>query len=502
MPQLPTKHIERPPVVAVMGHIDHGKSTLLDYIRSTNIVDKEAGGITQHVSAYEVIHKEGGAERKITFLDTPGHAAFSNMRERGVEIADIGILVVSAEDGVKAQTLEALKQIIDQKLPYIVAINKIDKPNANIERTKMSLVENGVYLEGMGGSISYVPISAKIGTGVNELLSTVLLAADLAELKGNPNESAEGYVLESSMEARRGTSATLIIKNGTIKKGAFVVAGTALAPFRIVEDFLGKPLTEATCSSPIRVTGWDEIPKSGTLFQVFYDKKEAEEAQRAAKEAQGTISKDPEFIGSKNAQKVIPLVLKADVAGTLDAVKQELRKIKAENLALKIISVGVGPITENDVLLASSDPLSVVIGFHTKLEPKARDQIERLKVKVEQFDIIYKLTEWLAEYAEIARPREETDEVIGTLKVLRIFSQNKDKQVVGGKVLTGVIRMNHSVKIIRREHDLGRGKITELQSAKVKTNEVLADTECGLLVESKTEIAIGDTLECFIKVTK
>lgn len=500
--QTPSKHIERPPVVAIMGHVDHGKSTLLDYIRKTNVVDKEAGGITQHVSAYEVIHKEGGLDRKITFLDTPGHAAFSTMRERGVEIADIAILMVSAEDGVKAQTLEALKQILDQKLPYIVAINKIDKPNANIERTKMSLVEHGVYLEGMGGSISHVAISAKTGVGIPELLSTILLTADLAELKGNPNESAEGYVLESFMDSRRGISSTLIIKNGTIKRGAFVLAGTAVAPFRIVEDFLGKPVSEATCSSPIMVTGWDEIPQSGTLFQIYYDKKEVEKAKSAAQEVRGSIKKEPEFIGSKNAQKVIPLILKADVVGTLDAVKQELRKIKAENLALKIISQGVGPITENDILLASSDPLAVVIGFHTKIEPKASNQVERLKVKVEQFDIIYKLSEWLTEYAEIARPREETDEVIGTLKVLRIFSQNKEKQVVGGKVLTGAIRMSHVVKIIRREHDLGRGKITELQSAKVKTNEVLAETECGLLVESKTEIAIGDTLECFIKVTK
>lgn len=500
--QTPSKHIERPPVVAIMGHVDHGKSTLLDYIRKTNVVDKEAGGITQHVSAYEVIHKEGGLDRKITFLDTPGHAAFSTMRERGVEIADIAILMVSAEDGVKAQTLEALKQILDQKLPYIVAINKIDKPNANIERTKMSLVEHGVYLEGMGGSISHVAISAKTGVGIPELLSTILLTADLAELKGNPNESAEGYVLESFMDSRRGISSTLIIKNGTVKRGAFVLAGTAVAPFRIVEDFLGKPVSEATCSSPIMVTGWDEIPQSGTLFQIYYDKKEVEKAKSAAQEVRGSIKKEPEFIGSKNAQKVIPLILKADVVGTLDAVKQELRKIKAENLALKIISQGVGPITENDILLASSDPLAVVIGFHTKIEPKASNQVERLKVKVEQFDIIYKLSEWLTEYAEIARPREETDEVIGTLKVLRIFSQNKEKQVVGGKVLTGAIRMSHVVKIIRREHDLGRGKITELQSAKVKTNEVLAETECGLLVESKTEIAIGDTLECFIKVTK
>lgn len=502
MSTTPKKHIERPPVVAVMGHIDHGKSTLLDYIRKTNIVDKEAGGITQHVSAYEVVHKENGLDRKITFLDTPGHAAFSSMRERGVEIADIAILVVSAEDGVKAQTLEALKQITAQKLPYIVAINKIDKPNANVERTKMSLVENGVYLEGMGGSISYVPISAKTGVGIDDLLSTILLTGDLAELKGNPSEPAEGYVLESFMDPRRGNSSTLIIKNGTIRRGAFVVADTALAPFRIVEDFLGKPLTEATCSSPIKVTGWDETPLSGELFQVFYDKKEAEEAQRKAKEAKGGERKSIEFIGSPDALKIVPIVLKADVLGTLQAVKQELRKVSIENLALKIISENVGAITENDILLASSDPLSLVLGFNVKLESKAREQADRLKVRVEQFDIIYKLIEWLAEYAETIRPREEKDESIGSLKVLRIFSQNKEKQVVGGKVLQGMLKVGHMVKIIRREHELGKGKIVELQSAKVKTNEVLADTECGLLVESKTEIANGDTLDCFIKVTK
>lgn len=502
MIQKPTKHIERPPVVAVMGHIDHGKSTLLDYIRKTNIVDKEAGGITQHVSAYEVVHKEDGVDRKITFLDTPGHAAFSTMRERGVEIADIGILVVSAEDGVKTQTLEALKQIEAQKLPYIVAINKIDKPNADIERTKLSLIEHGIYLEGMGGSISFVPISAKAGTGIDELLSTILLTADLAELKGNPSEPAEGYVLESLMDPKRGTSSTLIIKNGTIKKGAFVIAGTAVAPFRIVEDFLGKPITEATCSSPIRVTGWDEVPQSGCLFQIVYDKKEAEKIQQVNKESLGVISKAPEFIGPKDAQKIIPVIIKTDVVGTLEAVKQELRKVKADNLALKIISQGVGAISENDIILASSDELSLVIGFHTKLESKAREQAERLKVKVEQFDVIYKLTEWIEEYAETIRPREEVAQVIGTLKILRIFSQNKDKQVVGGKVLTGSIKVNHSVKIIRREHDLGRGKITELQSAKIQTNEVLADSECGLLIESRTELAVGDVIECFIKVTK
>ncbi len=500
--QTPSKHIERPPVVAVMGHIDHGKSSLLDYIRKSNVVAGEAGGITQHVSAYEVVHVEDGIPRTITFLDTPGHAAFSNMRERGVEIADIAILIVSAEDGVKTQTLEALKQIEKQKVPYIVAINKIDKPNANIEKTKNSLVENGVYLEGMGGSIPFALISAKTGAGIPELLSLILLTADLAELKGNPHENAEGFVLESSMDPRRGTSATLIIKNGTIKRGAYVLAGTALAPFRIVENFLGKPITEATCSSPIRVTGWDEMPRSGELFYVLYDKKEAEKAQADARLKSDSPKTNIEFIGSSDAQKIIPIIVKADVAGTLEAVKKELRKVSAEGLALKIISEGVGAITENDIVLASSDPLALVLGFHTKCDSKARDQQDRLKVNVHMFDVIYKLSEWITEHAETVRPREETDEVVGTLKVLKLFSQSKDGQVIGGKVLTGSLKKGLSVKIVRREHELGKGKITVLQSQKIETSEVYADTECGLMIDSKIEIATGDTLVCFIKVTK
>lgn len=498
----PTKHIERPPVVAVMGHIDHGKSTLLDYIRKTNIVDKEAGGITQHMSAYEVLHTEGALTRKITFLDTPGHAAFSSMRERGVDIADIAILVVSAEDGVKTQTLEALGQINAQKLPFIVAINKIDKPNANVEKTKMSLVENGVYLEGMGGSISFVEVSAKTGAGIADLLSTILLTADLAELKGNPHEGAEGYVLESFMDSRRGNSATLIIKNGTIKKGAFVVAGTAVAPFRIVEDFLGKSIVEATCSSPIKVTGWDILPKTGALFQVVYDKKEAEKIQALEQEEASKIEKTFEFIGNPKAKKIIPLILRADVAGTLDAVKKELRKVSAEGLALKIISEGTGAISENDIVLASSDPLSLVLGFHTRCEAKARDQQGRLKVNVQLFDIIYKLSEWITEHAENVRPREEIDEVVGTLKVLRLFSQNKDSQVLGGAVLAGTFKKGFPIKIIRREYELGKGKITELQAQKINTDSVQAEQECGAMIESKTEIAIGDTLVCFTRITK
>lgn len=496
--------VERPPVVAVMGHIDHGKSTLLDYIRKTNIVAGEAGGITQHVSAYEVVHNnDAGVAKKITFLDTPGHAAFSGMRERGVEIADIAILVVSAEDGVKAQTLEALKQIELRNIPFIVAINKIDKPNASIEKAKSSLVEHGVYVEGYGGSISAVPVSAKTGEGIDELLSLILLTAELSELTGDTKAQAEGFVLESFLDVKRGNAATLIVKNGTLSRGNFILAGSALAPFRIVEDFLGKPITEATFSSPIKVTGWDSVPVAGTRFTSFTDKKEAEEMQRHAKEyaAENKVS-TIEFIGSESAQKIIPLIIKTDVLGTLEAVKKEVRKIKADLIAIKLISEGVGAISENDVLLASSDPNSLIIGFNTKLESKAREQMERTKVHVEQFDIIYKLTEWLEQFIEDARPREEIEEVTGTIKILKIFSQAKDKQVIGGKVESGTVTLQSMVRILRKGVEIGRGKITELQAQKIKTDRVQEGTECGLMVESKMEIATGDVLESFIKVTK
>ncbi|MBX4209402.1 GTP-binding protein, partial [Candidatus Parcubacteria bacterium] len=280
--------IKRPPVVAILGHIDHGKSTLLDYIRKTNIVDEEAGGITQRISAYEVERqKEGSADgkaEKITFIDTPGHEAFSGMRERGATTADIAILVVSAEDGVKPQTIDAYKEIEKAKVPFVVAINKIDKPAANVEKTKISLAEAGIYVEGFGGNISFVPISAKTGAGVDELLDIIILTADIADLKGEPEKPAEGAVIEAHRDPKKGISATLVIKNGSMGPGMFVASGTAFSPVRILENSVGKKIAEATFSSPVRLVGWNKAPSVGSVFSTFASKKDLEEYLETAAE--------------------------------------------------------------------------------------------------------------------------------------------------------------------------------------------------------------------------
>ena len=259
------KKIQRPPVIVVMGHIDHGKSALLDYIRKTNVVESESGGITQHISAYELTHNN----RKITFLDTPGHEAFKKMRSRGTEVADIAILVVSAEEGVKAQTLEALECIKESTIPFIVAINKIDKPQANVEKIKQNLIENEIYLEGLGGEIPFVPVSAKTGVGIPELLDMMLLVADLEELSGDKGKSADGIVIESNLDQKKGISASLVIKDGTLKSGMFVVAGDSFSPVRIMEDFKGLPIKEASFSSPIKIVGFNKVPQVGAKFSSF-----------------------------------------------------------------------------------------------------------------------------------------------------------------------------------------------------------------------------------------
>jgi translation initiation factor IF-2 len=392
----------RPPVVVIMGHVDHGKSTLLDYIRKSNIVAGEAGGITQRISAYEVSHPEGkstsnGAgtdgERKITFLDTPGHEAFSKMRARGATTADIAILVVSAEDSVKTQTLEAYETIIESKIPYIVAINKIDRPNANIEKVKMDLVEKGIYLEGYGGDIPFVPISAKEGTGVNDLLDMIILVADLNSLTGDREALASGVIIEAHRDPKRGISATGIIKNGSVKSGMFIVAGTTIASTRIMENFLGKPIKEATMSSPISLVGFDALPEVGSAFETFKTKKEAEEYIKEMKELLTTDTRHTDE--GITAKKIIPLIIKTDVAGTIEALEKEIAKINTEDIAFRIIGKGVGAINESDLKLAGGGTESVIVGFNVKIDNGARDLNESLKVVIQTFDIIYKLTDWL-----------------------------------------------------------------------------------------------------------
>jgi translation initiation factor IF-2 len=490
----------RGPIVAVVGHIDHGKSTLLDYIRKSNVVDGEAGGITQHISAYEVKHTTDAGTTQITFLDTPGHEAFSSMRERGAQIADIAILVVSAEDGVKAQTIEAWKTIEKAKVTPIVAINKIDKPGADIERTKSSLVEAGIYVEGYGGDIPCVAISAKQGTGIKDLLDTIVLAAEMEELKADTGEPGMGTILESFLDSKRGISATLILQDGYIGSGMFVVADGALAPTRIMEDFAGKQAKLVECPSPVKIVGFDEIPMAGATFKVYSSKKDAEDAQALFKENQKREVKPVMFFDEDAA--VIPLVLKADTLGRLEAIKKELEKIDQSKVTLKIIQAGVGNIGENDILISGSDKRTLILGLGIKMEGKARDQIERIGVTVEMFDIIYKLTERLADIVAARTPKTTVEELTGSVKILKCFSVQKDKQVIGGRVLTGSIVKDAIIKIVRRDHEIGRGKLTELQSQKINVTEVKEGTDCGMMIESKYEIAPGDIIESFKVVEK
>lgn len=494
--------LTRPPVVVVMGHVDHGKSTLLDYIRKTNVVEGESGGITQHISAYEVSHKdENKKDRLITFLDTPGHEAFSKMRARGAKTADIAILVVSAEDGVKDQTLEAYETIKKNEIPYIVAINKIDKPNANIDRVKTNLSEKGIYLEGQGGDIPFIPISAKEGTGINELIDMILLVSDLQEFTGDPTVEASGVIIEANCEPKRGISATSIIKNGTLKTGMFVSCGVSIVPTRIMENFLGKSVKEITFSSPVSLFGFDVIPEVGSVFKSFKTKKEAENYVATRKEGVDANTKNKNN-DMDQCRKIVPLIIKTDVSGSFEAIEKEINKINNEELSFKIISSGVGAINESDLKRASINKDGIILGFNTKFDKGARDLNESLKVNVKTFDIIYKLTDWLKEIFEERRPRTETLEITGVLKILKSFGSTKNKKVVGGKIISGKMTSTSEVRIMRRDFEMGTGKITELQHNKIKEKEVEEGNECGVLVESKIDIAPGDTLEAFVITIK
>ena len=497
----PQNFLPRPPIVVIMGHIDHGKSSLLDYIRKSNVVAGEAGGITQHLSAYEVNHpaKEGVANR-ITFLDTPGHQAFSKMRSRGAGVADIAILVVSAEDGVKEQTKEALKAIKEAGIPYIVAINKIDKPNANIERTKQNLAENEIYLEGFGGDVPFVPISAKVGTGVPDLLDMLLLVAEMENLTGDTTVLARGVVVESHVVPSRGISATLIITNGTLKKSSFIVAEESMTPVRSIENFLGKQVPEATFSSPIQITGFDSLPPVGAAFRAYATKKEAETAQATLREARTKKGVQEVVRTTPLAENalIIPVIIKTDVAGTLEAIEKELGKIEHERIAIKVIAKGVGAIGENDAKLASGSENAIILGFHTKVERSAVDIAERFGVTIKTFDIIYELSEWLEKELAARTPKVLGEEIVGTLRVIKVFSAMKHKQVIGGKVATGALELGAQVKIMRRETEIGRGKVIELQQQKIATKRVEEGNECGLMVEAKIEIAPSDILEAFV----
>lgn len=487
-----SKIVKRPPVVVIMGHIDHGKSTLLDYIRKTNLVDKEAGGITQHLSAYVVEHTTSeGSHEKITFLDTPGHAAFQKMRLRGADVADIAILIVSAEDGVKPQTLEALESIKTAGIPYIVAINKIDKPEANVARTQASLIENEIYIEGMGGDIPFALISAKSGTGVSELLDLIILAADLAELKGDAGASASGTIIEGNLDTKRGTTATMIIKEGTLRSGSFVVSGNVFAPVRIMEDFLGKPIKEASLSEPIQIVGFTDVPEVGATFITVDSKKEAEVLIAEAK-----LGKVPGARFERTNLPFIPLLIKADVLGTLDAIKHELSKFESDRIAVRVIGAQVGDITAFDVQNVSATENAIIVGFNVKVERAAVELAERLNVEIDTFDIIYELSEWLNTALKNRTPKREEEVISGKAKILKEFSTQKNTRVLGARIEEGTLRLKQQVRIMRREIEIGKGTITNLQQSKSDVQTV-SDGEFGLQISAKIEVAPGDYIEGF-----
>lgn len=494
--------IERPPIVAIMGHVDHGKSSLLDYIRKSNIVAGEAGGITQHIAAYEVTHADqSGHQKRITFIDTPGHAAFSHMRNRGAQIADIAILIVSAEEGVKTQTIEAIKTIVNEKVPYIVALTKIDRPNSNIEKVKSELLEHAVYVEGYGGDIPCVPISSVTGAGIDDLLETILLLAEFQEFKGDPTKLAQGFVVEANMDEKRGVSATLIIKNGTISKGQFVVVENSMATTRIIEDFSGATIDEATFSSPIRITGFSNLPSIGAEFQVLETKKDAEEYVRLAAETMKNTGPEMHTAITEET-KIIPIILKSDVYGSAEAIDAEIAKLSTDEVYFKVIKKGVGSINESDAQLGLSDKNTIILGFNVDVERSVPDMNDIETITIKTFNIIYKLTEWLEQERINRKPLKEVDTIIGQAKILKTFSSTKNNHVAGGTVTTGILRVKDQFKLIRKDQEVARGSIGTLQLAKSPVSSVESGNEFGMMLDCTVAPEPGDIIETFKREIK
>lgn len=479
----------RPPVIAVMGHIDHGKSSLLDYIRKENIVAGEAGGITQHVAAYIAEHNG----RFVTFLDTPGHEAFKALRTRGAAAADIAILVVAADEGVMPQTLDALTAIKDAGIPFIIAITKIDKNNADIEHTKNSLLEHQIFIEGLGGDIAYAQISSKTGEGIPELLDLVLLSADLTEITADTEADATGFVLESTQDPKRGASATLIIKDGTLSLKCFVVAGDAYAPVRFIEDFRGKRVQQAGPSEPVRISGFNKLPTAGTLFSITKNKKDAEAlANKNAK----SFSALPERDAAIEGVAELPIIVKTDVAGSVDAIVHELNKITHERASIRIVSSGVGSVSETDVKTAHASN-GVIIAFNVGTDTIARDLAERENISILSFSIIYELSAKVKELLEACVPTVAIEKELGRALVLKTFSSGAKKQVLGARHISGAFTVRDRVKIIRKDVEISRGSIKNLQQARADVKEIHTEGDFGIEIEARENTIYGDELVAF-----
>ncbi len=483
----------RPPIITVLGHVDHGKTTLLDTLKKTKIAEKEAGGITQHINSYQVKKND----KLITFIDTPGHEAFHSMRERGASLADIAILVVAADDGVKPQTKEVITFLLEKKIPTIVAINKIDKPGANINRVKQELAEEGLLLEGYGGDVPFNEISAKNNTGLDDLLETILLLADINKLTADYNREALGVVLEAKKDSQKGALANIIIKTGTLKVGQDVVIGNITGRIRKIEDYAGNSISKALPSMPITIYGLPQVPNSNEILKVL-DKKLKRHLKLNNPKAEIKDLDSSTIINNINASLVnkYSIILKADTQGSLEAIEQILQTINSKEIVLKIIQKGVGPITEKDIQTAQSGE-AVIYGFNVFPTQSASQSAEKTNTTIKTFRIIYELMEDIKEEmsSRLAPEIKRTD--LGRLKVLAIFKNMKKSMVVGGKVMNGKIIKGEFLEVLRDKEVVGSGKLAQLQHNKEDVSEVKENFECGLTFEGPTKIEVGDTLLCY-----
>ena len=491
--------VERPPVVTIMGHVDHGKTTLLDYIRKSNVASGEAGGITQAIGAYSVKYKD----KTITFIDTPGHAAFTEMRARGASITDIVIIIVAADDGIMPQTREAIDHAKAAGVPIIVAINKIDKPDANIERIMTGLVENGLTPEEWGGDIIVNKISAATGENVDKLLDNILLIAEMEEYKANPSRYASGAVIESKKDSKVGSVVTLLIQNGTLRLGDPIVIGNSFGKVRTLKNDLGQNIVEATPSTPVEVTGISEVPSAGDKFMAFESEKQAK--QIAEERKLRSREKDTNFSGMsledlfgriQEGVKEIKVVLKTDVNGSLEAVKNSLEKISIDGVKVTVIRGAVGAITESDIVLASASD-ALIIGFNVRGNTKTMDMAKQYGVSIKTYDIIYKVVEDMEKAMKGMLEPEYEEKVTGTLEIRQIFKFSKVGLIAGCHVLSGTIKNNEKARIIRDNVVVYNGSIKSLQHEKDQVKEVKKDMDCGLTLENCQDYKEKDIIEVY-----
>ncbi|RFU67812.1 translation initiation factor IF-2 [Bacillus sp. V59.32b] len=494
--------IERPSVVTIMGHVDHGKTTLLDSIRNTKVTEGEAGGITQHIGAYQVVVND----KKITFLDTPGHAAFTTMRARGAKVTDITILVVAADDGVMPQTVEAINHAKAAEVPIIVAVNKMDKPGANPDRVMQELSEHGLVAEAWGGDTIFAPISAKNGEGIDSLLEMILLVSEVEEFKANPNRRAVGTVIEAQLDKGRGSVATLLVQTGTLKIGDPIVVGNSFGRVRAMVNDLGRRVKEAGPSTPVEITGLSEVPQAGDRFIVFEDEKTARQVGEARVQKQlvsqrsekSRVTLDTLFEQMQQGEmKELNIILKADVQGSAEALAASLRKIEVEGAKIKIIHTGVGAITESDIILATASN-AIVIGFNVRPDVNAKRAAESENVDVRLHRIIYKVIEEIEAAMKGMLDPEFEEKIIGQAEVRTTFKVSKVGTIAGSYVTDGKITRDSGVRLIRQGVVIFEGELDALKRFKDDAKEVAQNYECGITIKNFNDIKEGDVIEAFV----